>query len=167
MVKLRCRQAEEKDAFVISELLRVVFAETYGHVLEDVVLEEHLNTYLSEAAIREDISSSSFFVVEAIEGCLGVLKLVLDDGDKAEIAKLYVLGKVRAQGVGSQLMEAALKWSKEKNAKAIWLNVWQENKNAIQFYEKHNFRQVGFTDVFVGEVVFKDYVMERVMEKTV
>lgn len=167
MVKLGCRQAEETDVFAISELLQVVFAETYGHVLEHVVLEEHLNTYLSEDAIRKDISSSSYYVVEALEGCLGVLKLVLDDRDKAEIAKLYVLGEARAQGVGSQLMDAALKWSKEQNAKTIWLNVWQENKKAIQFYEKHNFKQVGFTDVFVGEVAFKDFVMERVIKRTV
>ena len=163
MVKLNCRQAEQKDAFSISELLQVVFAETYGHVLEDDVLEAHLNTYLSEVAIKDDIASSSYYVVEGLEGYLGVLKLVFDDEHKAEIAKLYVRGAVRSQGVGSQLMDAALQWSTKNKAKTLWLNVWQENKKAIQFYEKHNFKQVGFTDVFVGEVVFKDYIMERTL----
>ncbi len=165
------RSAELDDANAISKLLRVVFAEAYGHVLDSNVLKEHLETYLSEKAIRSDMTSSSYYLVEDASDVVGVLKLCLDDELKpeirVEIAKLYVLEEVRSQGVGSKLIDAALTWSKEKDASSIWLNVWQENKKAVQFYEKHDFIQVGFSEVYVGEVVFDDYVMERAIERVI
>lgn len=162
-LKLVAREANLEDALSVSELLKVVFSETYGHVLDQKVLQKHLDKYLSEVAIRDDIASSSYFLVEDVDKIFGVLKILLDEEHKAEIGKLYVLGQARANGIGTELIDNALKWSKENNATHIWLNVWKENKNAIHFYEKHNFKKVGMTNVYVGKTAFDDYIMERTL----
>jgi len=162
-VSVTIRQASGEDAGAVSELLRDVFSETYGHVLDAEVLQEHLDKYLSEQAIRDDMTSSSYFAAKDGERLLGVLKVVLDEEQRAEIAKLYVGGWARANNVGSNLMDTAINYSQENAASHIWLNVWKDNQKAIYFYEKHGFNKVGTTNVYVGETVFDDFVMEKAL----
>lgn len=157
---MQTRVAKPEDAAAISRLLQVVFANTYGSALDDATLSSHLETHLSEEPISHELKNAHFFVAEDSAHLLGVLKLSYE-GDKIEIAKLYVSAHAVKQGVGSSLLEAALALSMAKQAKSIWLNVWKKNTGAIEFYKKHGFSCVGDTHVYVCDTVFDDFVMEK------
>jgi len=157
------RIAEQKDANAVSTLLQTVFSEAYGQALDKEVLEEHLEGCFSEAVIRGDFQTYTYFVIEKDLQLLGALKIDLDDKHKAEIDKLYVLKEARAHGIGALLMNTAIEWSTKQNATHIYLYVWEENHSAIRFYEKHQFEKVGTTQIYVGKTTFSDFVMEKAL----
>lgn len=54
----------------------------------------------------------------------------------------------RGKGMGSLLLDEAKKWSKDKQLDYIELNVLSNNNNAIQFYQKHDFKEKSQTMFF-------------------
>lgn len=46
-----------------------------------------------------------------------------------------------------------------RNKKILWLGVWQENKGAIQFYERHGFQKFGTHPYFIGSDEQTDWLM--------
>lgn len=56
-----------------------------------------------------------------------------------ELRKLYVARELYGQGVGQQLMDAALQTPMLSSAQLVYLWVWGGNHRAIRFYQKYNF----------------------------
>ena len=67
----------------------------------------------------------------------GTIHVTLRAGS-AYISKLYVAGSERRQGIGTLLMEDAIKVAKDFGCESIALTVSKENEN-IKFYDKFNF----------------------------
>lgn len=159
------RACTAQDSVEVSELLRTVFAETYASELDAVTLQLHVGTHLSASAIERELTTLAYFLAETQTSILGVLKLSKQKNNKAEIGKLYVSSNARGLGVGSSLLAEAVRWASVNRVSVLWLNVWKQNGNAIHFYEQHGFCQVGHTNVFVGDVVFEDFVMEKIINE--
>jgi GNAT superfamily N-acetyltransferase len=53
---------------------------------------------------------------------------------------LMVTEKYRRKGIGQILMDVAYKWSKEKGATEVRLDVWEFPDGPLQFYEKLGFK---------------------------
>ena len=159
---LKIRAAEPSDAGELSALLQAVFTTTYGAIIDDTTLRSYLDSSFSKAALEKEINTSLCFVAESQGAVLAALVLNLNpETARAELAKLYVRDGYSGQGIGSSLLEKALSEAASLRAKTLWLNVWQENTRAIDFYKRHGFNKVGKTNVYVGEVVFDDFVMEK------
>ena len=56
-----------------------------------------------------------------------------------EVERIYVLQKYQGLKAGQALLNKSILLAKEKHLDFIWLGVWENNKKAIQFYEKNNF----------------------------
>lgn len=79
--------------------------------------------------VRSDIQNAEVYVYEAdgkVRGFIGVLDYY--------IAGLFIEEKYHFQGIGSALL-SYVKSLKEK----LTLGVYEENKNAVNFYYKHGF----------------------------
>lgn len=63
---------------------------------------------------------------------------------EAEILKIVVTHNFRGQGVGSLLLQAALKRMAEEGASRCYLEVRDSNGIARSLYEKFGFRQIGY-----------------------
>lgn len=59
---------------------------------------------------------------------------------EALIDGLYVDKNYRKQGIATALMNTVKEWAKENGVKYLFLNVLEENKNAISLYYKNNFK---------------------------
>ena len=70
--------------------------------------------------------------------------------EKAEINMIYVLEKFRNKGVGSKLLDYALK--KCKICENITLEVRKNNVCAINLYKKVGFREVAIRQNYYGSV---------------
>jgi len=64
-------------------------------------------------------------------------------GNEVEILNLAVHPEARRQGVGSALLEEAVRWSRGLEAKKALLEVRASNVAALQFYERHQFQAIG------------------------
>ena len=154
------RSATRQDSQAIGQLFKTVFADTYGSALDDKTLKTHLEHCFSAPAITETFQQSSYFIIQDEHMTLAVMKLRKHNA-AAEIEKLYVHSDVAGKGIGSRLLKAASCWANAHILSHIWLKVWKENKVAIRMYENHGFKIVGRTNVYVGKVVFDDFIMEK------
>jgi ribosomal protein S18 acetylase RimI-like enzyme len=83
------------------------------------------------------------------------------DDDKA-MDRLYVLPELQGKGVGSGLLDAALRHPLLADASRVYLDVWDQNLGARRLYERNEFRVVGENSYTVdGGVVWHDLVMMR------
>lgn len=83
-------------------------------------------------------------------------------------AELYlgVLNQFQAIGVGKKMMEIADFWARKEGIERVQLSVFENNKRAINFYEKHGF---GHEGRLVKGVKLDDgtYIDELIMGKLI
>lgn len=84
------------------------------------------------------------------------------DGGSSELKQIYVLADHYGQGLGKMLFEDALIEIMSHGRKWVWLSVADNNKRALAFYAKHDFKAVGTGPTFeVGEDRLPSTIMAR------
>ncbi len=170
MITIQLRPATIHDAAPLSTLARTVFAETYRAMIPRNTLQEYLEEQHSVEALRLDLThiSSHYVVACHNERLIGFSKLAstalpssLRSTRAIEMVKLYVANAYHGFGVGARLINRSISMATELGYDGIWLCVWQQNERAIAFYRKWGFEKVGTMEIFVGDVVFDDLVLER------
>lgn len=144
------RRAERKDAKVLSKIIVESWAAAYGSLLP----KEELEKYLDEEKRRqqfvrfldqEELIFLGFVHGEPFGLIFGGLEHEEGDPRLTSIYSLYLRKEFWGQGLGKPLLEAMVTSLQEKGAKDVRLWVFEENKRARAFYEKHGF-------VLTGEV---------------
>lgn len=115
----------------------------YGVTREHVLrrnMEGEERVAKQEQRILECGDVKQSWVAECDGGIVGWC-VAANHEDRNELVSLYVLPNFHGQGVGHQLIEAALAWL--GGEKEIFLHVVSYNSRAIRFYEKHGFVDAG------------------------
>ncbi len=88
-----------------------------------------------------------FLVAEVAGRPVGLLIIILPDWtDAAEITDLAVDFHARQSGAGRALVNAAVKWARDRKQRALWVEPRADNADAIAFYLRMGFRISGFND---------------------
>ena len=122
---LTIRQFKTKDMFSVIKLASETLPERYNPSL--------FNFFYETFPI-------GFLVAEKNHKIIGFLIGVITNPDTAKILMLGVYKHSRKQNVGSRLINHFFNEIKQKNIKNVELEVRIDNKIAIKFYEKHNFK---------------------------
>jgi ribosomal protein S18 acetylase RimI-like enzyme len=80
-----------------------------------------------------------------------------------EVRRLYVHRDFQNAGVGTSLMDAALRHPRLHEAASISLDVWEYNHGAQRFYRRYGFEVIGTRTFAVasGAATSLDFVMVR------
>ena len=85
---------------------------------------------------------------------LGDVRMDVDGrrpGEKDQaVNALYVHSAFQGQGIGRALMDAAFESPRFLQAKDIYIDVWGENRRAVDFYLNYGFKIVGKCDVITN-----------------
>lgn len=164
------RTAQATDAAPLAALGARVFASTYGTVIEKEALFHYLRENLSATAVAADLARPETYYHVATDGdeLLGFVKLeettaplcVIADRP-LEIVRLYVAHEHRQQGIGRMLLTQALETAVKLNYPAVWVCVWENHQQSIDFYQHNGFEPRGKNSLFVDTVAFRDYVLEK------
>lgn len=99
------------------------------------------------AAVKSDSPDTEVFIAVDNEGerC-GFLHMTMQTDyytqeRHAHITDIVVIKKAEGKGLGKLLMQKADDWAREKKARWITLNVFEENKHAQTVYEKAGFQK--------------------------
>jgi len=85
-------------------------------------------------------------------------------GDESlEIERIYIKSKFQKHGLGKQLLNKAIHIAKERDKKKVWLGVWENNANAIAFYQKMGFVQTGAHTFHMGDEEQIDFIMTKAL----
>lgn len=76
------------------------------------------------------------------------------------MARLYADKKYHGHGIGRELMKKCIELAREQNMESVWLDVWQKNIKAIEFYKKAGFLITDTWVFILGKDRQNDYIME-------
>lgn len=67
-----------------------------------------------------------------------------------EMERLYLFKQFHGKKIGAFLMNHCLQYAKDNGFDMIWLNVWERNTAAIEFYQRWGFQMVDWTIMMRG-----------------
>ncbi len=91
--------------------------------------------------IYKETKERKCYLYEENNDILGFISIDLL-GNRSEIIDFIVHINHRKKGIGSLLLDKAIEISKDNYCKSISLEVKSTNKNAVNFYLKHDFKIV-------------------------
>lgn len=142
------RRAEFKDVTTINNLLMQVL--DVHHQGRPDIFKKGTKKYTDDelCEILNDNKRPVFVYEEdgkVLGYCFCVFQQYIDNNILTDIKTLYIDDlcvdeNARGKHVGTQLFEYVKNYAKEQKCYNVTLNVWAENKNALKFYEKHEFK---------------------------
>lgn len=170
MNKYEIRKMTPLDVDLLQQISIETFTDTFGKDNSP----EHLAAYLRQAYAPEKLTEelkekeTDFLLVSIDQEPAGYLKLNIGtsqseemDDHFLEIERIYVRKKFKHQGIGTFLLDTAIKKAKEKQKKAIWLiwlGVWEHNDAALAFYRKRGFTKYSEHVFYMGDDPQTDYL---------
>ena len=166
---MNIRSANENDAFLLAELGRKTFYDTFieQNTAEDMALylSEHFSADIQRSEIKDP---NTIFLIAELDGApVGYSKLKghhrgngVTGTNPIELQRIYSIQEYIGKGIGTELMKKSISEAKEKGFNCIWLGVWEKNERAIKFYEKWGFKKVGSYLFILGEDSQRDFTME-------
>ena len=164
------RRCTEADLDVLRELSIRTFYETFAHMNSAEEISAYLEDAFAAETLRNELNcQTSGFYFLYVDGTLaGYLKwneapsqTDLNDPASLEIQRIYVSKEFQGSGLGTYLIDQAVRIAVEKKKEFIWLGVWEKNEKAIRFYKKNGFYKAGTHAFFVGGDQQTDHIMRR------
>jgi GNAT superfamily N-acetyltransferase len=170
MSELRFRHGRAGDAAPLAQFMERNFRATYGHCSTpdniDGAVREH---YGLEAQARQLADPDRInLLVETADGVLlGHAQLhfghpppdPVQPRPAAEVTRFYVDGPAHGRGVAQAMLAEVERLARDRGVVALWLSVWQEQPQAVRFYEKSGFRRAGTLVFVVGDDPKDDWLM--------
>ncbi len=141
--------ATKNDAYAIAQLHAASWRVSYRGILTDAFLDtEILQERFQVWTKRLANPTTTQFVLMAYEGdkLCGFVCAYGDDDERwgALIDNLHVLPECKGRGIGSALMRKAANWVLQNYPHSgLFLWVYADNQEAIQFYERMRGTKVG------------------------
>jgi ribosomal protein S18 acetylase RimI-like enzyme len=164
------KRAERSDARAMSDLTAETCTQAFGHGFRVADLAAELAANVSEVCFARYLEEDTILIAE-INGRVvgyvqfGALSLPMEAASTMdrELRRLYVHPGYQRRGIGSRLMEAALAHPQLKEARSIYLDVWERNHDAQRFYRRYGFEVAGSRrfEVASGAPTDLDLIMVR------
>jgi len=131
-----------------------MLAKNFGSLESESLLKLHFLESLSEASLRGFPyfeSTINSFAIDEHQDPIGVVLYRQIEKNLCEIDFIAVKKAYRGRGVARNLLS--------KLSCELWLEVHENNKNAVAFYEALGFKKVGFREAYYGP--FGAHLMEK------
>ena len=153
-----------RDIPEVKQLLSYTWKDTYGIFLSAKTIEKVTAVWHHPEALKSQAENPNiYFAIAKDENhkIVGLITVGRIDEKSVSLGRLYVHPEAQRQGIGHQLLTAALKAF--PNTEVIRLEVEEENKKGVSFYSKQGFREVERKiDEIEGEQM-KIIVMEKTL----
>ena len=169
MKNIDIRKVELTDLESLQAIGKQTFLETFGEMNTGENMAKYLTESFNDERLSNELTNpdSVFYFAMLENQVVGYMKLnfgeaqtEMKDQKTLEIERIYVLKEYYGKGVGQVLYDTALDIARQKNAKTIWLGVWEENPRAISFYKKNGFVEFDKHVFILGDDVQTDIMMK-------
>jgi ribosomal protein S18 acetylase RimI-like enzyme len=148
------------------------FADTFGPFNSPENVKKYIQKSYSEEQLTNELtdSQSQFFFIKVNNRSAGYLKINVGDAqtenmgsDSLEIQRIYIRSQYKHQGLGSQLLAKGIAIARELNKSFVWLGVWENNHDALKFYQKFGFNQYSDHIFTLGGSEQRDLIMKKMI----
>jgi len=164
------REVQLHETNQLFELIRSTFIEAFGSQNTSSNMNTYVQQNLSDKKLREEYENteSYFYLLLEKEQIAGLLKLNTDKAQTEpifprglEVERIYVKGEFQGRRLGESLLNYSLDQARKMDKAPVWLGVWEQNKGAIRFYEKHGFSKFSSHDFWLGSDLQTDILMKK------
>ncbi len=159
--------------------LQQISVHTFYESFSSQNTEENMRQYVEDSFSLERLGDelldthSEFYFAILNQEIIGYLKLNMGpsqteirDSSTIEIERIYVYKAHQGKQVGKHLLDHAIQLARDRNAKYVWLGVWEENHNAIQFYRRNGFVVFDKHLFRLGQDEQTDIMMKRILSES-
>jgi ribosomal protein S18 acetylase RimI-like enzyme len=156
------------QAGAIAALARETFLQTYGGTSIEAHLAGYVDVHFTEEGIRRELENPGFQFLAASVGdeLAGYAKMRRDQQPRGisesrclQLERIYILKAYQARGIGHQLIDTIRAMAVSAGDRVLWLQVWQQNEQALAFYHKAGFTICDTAAFHLGSEVTQDYIM--------
>jgi len=162
-----CMKGDEQALALVGQ---ATFLETFAGILDGADVIAHCQRQHDVQLYRDWLAlpAMRLWLAEATPGGAPVGYLVLSPAslpvpdprpDDLEIKRIYLLHRFQGQRVGQRLMQAALAQARASGAGRVLLGVYAENRDALAFYARCGFAQLGRRTFRVGRTDYQDVIL--------
>lgn len=149
---MKIRLANKDDIEAISQFSIKTYLDAFSSVFDSLEIEHGLSTR-SVSFYRNIFDKDTILLAENGNQIIGYAQFGdttftfegILAGDQ-ELQRIYVLSNYQGKGIGRLLIDAALAHPRLKNAKNIYLDVYEKNIRAQKLYKLFGFEEVGKID---------------------
>jgi ribosomal protein S18 acetylase RimI-like enzyme len=167
------RLATAADTPALADFMTRNFLAAYGHCSTPAnVAATVAKHYGLEAQQRQLADASRINLLAEIDGRLaghaqlrvgGAAPPEVTPLPGVEIGRFYVDVDFQGRGIAQAMMAETRRLARAHGGASLWLSVWQEQPQAIRFYEKEGFRIAGTLVFEVGDDPKDDWLMVRAL----
>ena len=162
-----CVKGDEQALALVGQ---ATFLEAFAGILDGADIIAHCQRQHDAQLYRDWLAlpAMRLWLAEATPGGAPVGYLVLSPAslpvpdprpDDLEIKRIYLLHRFQGQRVGQRLMQAALAQARASGAGRVLLGVYAENHDALAFYARCGFAQLGRRTFRVGRTDYQDVIL--------
>lgn len=168
------RRASTDDAAGLAAAAAVLFCQAYEGAVNARDLAAYVAEAFTEETMRAELCDPAVVTLIAWAGgdVAGFAQLRKRDAPAAvslpaniELSRIYLERRYHGTGLAQQLLSEAGVVARSLGANGVWLSVWEQNRRAIAFYEKHGFRRAGHQDFKMAGDLHCDMVMAASAER--
>ncbi|WP_207513033.1 GNAT family N-acetyltransferase [Longitalea luteola] len=172
MNEIQIREATIEDAALIADLSRQTFYDSFARDNSRENMDKFMNEVFTRDSLMKEVGAAgnTFLLAEQDGEVVGYARLrettnplLTEYGAAIEIARIYAVQRSIGKGVGSALMQRCIDVAKQKNARVIWLGVWEHNHKAIAFYTKWGFERFSEHVFMLGDDAQTDWLMKKLL----
>lgn len=168
------RLAKPEDAAAIAHFSRKTFFESYAEKNSKKDLEKFLKYQFSVKDLMAEANRAYVYVLLAFNHDILVGYALIREAHNPselnpaikamELARIYVDKSFKGAGIGNALMKECVTLARLKHKEVLWLGVWHENVNAIEFYIKWGFSKFGSKVFLLGDDPQLDWLMKKELQ---
>ncbi|KAI8900834.1 acyl-CoA N-acyltransferase [Globomyces pollinis-pini] len=137
--EIKIRPTIESDLIDYMNLIRNTWQHTYQSIMTPDLLKQKYNHSTLDIVLNEinDSSRLNFVVVDQTL-LIGYFTLLVKQ-DHYHLERIYLIPEYQQRGLGSVMMQKCIDLANDNHIKSITLDVWDNNVNAMRFYERFGF----------------------------
>lgn len=144
-----------QDAAEIAALAESTFWQSHGHSASTNDIQAYVDSAFDIDSVRRELldTRNQFFKLSLSGAVIGYSKLRMNEAHEAisdasicKLERLYVDSRHHGKGLGLTLFKHAVAAAIAQSQSGIWLYVWTENQQAIDFYTRQGFTVIGQYD---------------------
>lgn len=158
-MSIHTRSATEDDVFVMENILRDAFGESYAHFMPEQYIREWYDSNEAQKIVRMGVEDAG--IAEIMGRVVGFVTC-----EDSSIEQLWVDPEYQGQGVGSALVDWVEERHRRRGFVTISMYCVEYNANCLMFLKKHRFRRVSqFLDSSIPGGPIQIYNMLKMVRK--
>ncbi|NAY91577.1 GNAT family N-acetyltransferase [Muricauda sp. JGD-17] len=152
----------------LAQVARDTFVAAFEKDNDPTDFKDYVQRAFHPERIKEELQNenSLFYFVYESEELIGYFKLNVNDAqtdvhdlDSLEIERIYVLETYQGKNFGYGMLQKIAGLAQKMEKQYVWLGVWEHNKRAIRFYQRHGFHKFGEHPYYIGTDKQTDWLL--------